>query len=610
MDTMWPVRAASRGLGLPTVPAVRREQGAGEPSARRLLRAVLVRQRATVGVSVAAGLVWQAAGIAVPWVLERAIDTGLVERDRAAIVRWCLLLVGLGAIAWSTDAARHWYVERAGAEGGADVRQRLTRRVLAMTDDEVAAVGHGDVGARLVADSWTVWMWLSGVATLVTSSFTLVAVSVVLLWSDPALAAIGLAAIPVAAALALGSARRHRRYTAAAAGAAGRYGAAAEAALTGARTIKGLGAERRAADAVAIASARLTVTSLRAERLEAWWVSSATAIPTAAIALGVWFGGQRVLDGTTTVGALLAFVAWMGQLVTATTTLTHRLASRGAALAAAARIAHLLGPDLGSGPAAADPAADVAAPPSRPPTTGHPTAVSCHRVDVRRGARRVLVGVDLELPRGSWTALVGPIGGGKSSLLRVLAGLDRPAAGFARVAGADPARIGPAARRARLVLVPQGPLLVSGPVGEVVRAGAAGVDDDDDDVWAALDAVDCRELAERLGGLHGAITDRGMGLSGGQRQRVALAAAALGRPEVLLLDDPTSALDEATEARVLRGLRDLLPRTTVVVATHRAATAAACDRVLTVRDRGVHDAADGRTVAWELEPARPQVEAQ
>lgn len=610
MDTMWRIRAASPGVGVRTVPAVRREHGAGERSARRLLRAVLVRQRAAVGASVAAGLVWQAAGIAVPWVLERAIDTGLVERDRAAIVRWCLVLLGLGAIAWSTDAARHWYVERAGSEGGADVRQRLTRRVLAMTDDEVAAVGHGDVGARLVADSWTVWMWLSGVATLVTSSFTLVAVSAVLLWSDPALAAIGLAAIPVAATLALGSARRHRRYTAAAAGAAGHYGAAAEAVLTGARTIKGLGAERHAAAAVATASTRLTVTSLRAERLEAWWVSSATAVPTAAIALGVWFGGQRVLDGTTTVGALLAFVAWMGQLVTATTTLTHRLASRGAALAAAARIAHLLGPDLGSGPAAAgeDPAADVAPPPPRPPMTGHPIALSCHGVDVRRGTRRVLTGVDLELPSGSWTALVGPIGGGKSSLLRVLAGLDRPAAGCARVAGADPARIGPAERRARLVLVPQGPLLVSGPVGEVVRAGAAGVDDAE--IWAALDAVDCRELAERLGGLQGAITDRGMSLSGGQRQRVALAAAALGRPEVLLLDDPTSALDEATEARVLRGLHDLLPRTTVVVATHRAATAAACDRVLTVRDGGVRDAAGARTLAWEPEPARPPVEAQ
>ncbi|HXV94251.1 MAG TPA: ABC transporter transmembrane domain-containing protein, partial [Pseudonocardia sp.] len=175
--------------------------------------------RGQVALCVAAGLLWQAVAVAVPAVLQRAVDDGLLGADRAALVTWVAVLAALGLVRWIGDAARHWWVERSGARAALLVRRRLIGHLLDLDDDAAARLGQGRLVARATTDVDALWVWVSGIATLVTAAFTVVAVGVALLSLGPDLAAVGLAAVPVAALVAARHVRRQHRAAAAAAAA-------------------------------------------------------------------------------------------------------------------------------------------------------------------------------------------------------------------------------------------------------------------------------------------------------------------------------------------------------------------------------------------------------
>jgi ATP-binding cassette, subfamily B, bacterial len=545
---------------------------------RALLRRTLGAVRRDVALCIAAGLAWQAVAVAVPWVLEQAVDQGIVGRDRGALLVWAGVLFGLGLIRWAGDAARHWWVERAGAHAVDHLRRRLVDKVMLLDDDAIARFGHGDLTARAVGDTRKIWFWMSGIATLATSGFTLGAVLVLLVTLDPGLALVGVATVPLAALFAARQVGRYGEASLSAAESSGRFTGAVESAVSGIRAVKGLGSERTVLEFVREASEGLRDRMMGLARVEAWWLPVAAGIPAAGIAAGLWVGGSRALEGGLSVGSLVAFAGWMGLLVDATITLSERLTDRGAALAAAARLSELLDLDLPSG---AMEEADTA--------VGWDICVD--GVAARRGNRMVLAGLNLDVREGEWLALVGETGAGKSTLLRLLAGLDRPVTGRVRFGGAELGRIDPAQRSEAVAFVPQGSTLVSGSVAEVLRLAAP--DATDEQLWRALRAAGAEEVAEGAGGLDGRIGDRGLSLSGGQRQRMALALALLRRPRVLLLDDTTSALDPETEVRVLQSVRTYLPGATVVVATHRAATARTCDRSVVIADGGLVEPSAG-----------------
>jgi len=436
---------------------------------------------------------------------------------------------------------------------------------------EIGRFDQGDITARAIADADKIWSWLSGLATYITAGFTLLAVLCSLVSVDGQLALVGLATIPLATVFALRQVGTHNALSDAVARDTGAYTGAVDVAIAGIRAVKGLGAEHEMAQRAIDASSALERRAVGLARAEAWWVAGASGIPGAGLALGLWLGGMRVLDGEMTVGALVAFAGWMALLVSATTTLTERLTTRGVALAAAGRIAQLL---VGERPPGLPTAPDVA-------STGRRVDLTVDGLTVKRGERVILRDVDLDVPAGSWTAIVGATGSGKTTLLRAIAGLEPSLLGVVRVGGIE---LDDHARAARTTYVPQNPLLVSGSIAEIVRLAAPSATDVE--VERALAAVGADDILTATGGMDGIIGDRGLTLSGGQRQRLALAAAAARRPSVLLLDDVTSALDVDTEGLVIRGIRDLLPDTTVVLATHRSGAAASCDRVVVLADGG------------------------
>ncbi|MER5477420.1 thiol reductant ABC exporter subunit CydD [Streptomyces sp. NPDC002734] len=188
-------------------------------------------------------------------------------------------------------------------------------------------------------------------------------------------------------------------------------------------------------------------------------------------------------------------------------------------------------------------------------------------------------GVSFTVEPGAVVALTGPSGAGKSTLLRVLLGFTGPSRGRVCVGGVDLAEIDPQDWRSRIAWVPQRPHLFAGSVAENVRMARPGADEAE--VRRALSDAGALEFVDALPeGTGTLLGEDGAGLSAGQRQRIALARAFLADRPVLLLDEPTAALDGATEAEITEAVRRLAVGRTVLLVVHRPALLAVADRVI------------------------------
>ena len=218
------------------------------------------------------------------------------------------------------------------------------------------------------------------------------------------------------------------------------------------------------------------------------------------------------------------------------------------------------------------------------------------------GAVVALDGVDLDIPPGSFTAIMGPSGSGKSTFLHVAAGLDRPTAGTVALGGTDLARLSERKltilRRERIGFVFQAfnlmpSLTVTQNIGLPLRLHGR-----------RARRSDVREVAARVG-LEKRLRHRPAQLSGGQQQRVAIARALITRPEVVFADEPTGALDRRTGRAILTLLREVVDADghTVVMVTHDPTAAAYADRVILLADgriAGMLDAPTADEVAEQL----------
>jgi ATP-binding cassette subfamily B protein len=280
-------------------------------------------------------------------------------------------------------------------------------------------------------------------------------------------------------------------------------------------------------------------------------------------------GSIAVTNGALTVGGLVGFVALFTVLLWPILSLGFLLAQAQESASACDRIGELLDA----------PITVTDRPGARAAAIGTPARLRFEDVGFRYpGAiAPVLDGVRLDLAPGETVALVGATGSGKTTLTALVGRLYDVTAGRITLDGADVRDIPLAQLRTVVATAFEDATLFSMSVRENVALGRP--DASDDDVEEALRVAQAEFVHELPWGLATRIGEQGMSLSGGQRQRLALARAVLGRPSVLVLDDPLSALDVHTEALVERALREVLAETTALVVAHRPSTVLLADRV-------------------------------
>src|SRR5580700_8600110 len=366
-----------------------------------------------------------------------------------------------------------------------------------------------------------------------------------------------------------------------------------EEATGGIRVLKSLGRRDEAA-AKHLAQSRLVYRSqVGKARLRGTFWAGLDLAPNAAIGVLLLLGALAVSWHQLSLGGLVAFVTLTLLLIWPIEAMGFIIATGQEAATAAQRIYEI----FDTSPAIVDPyrpadpqpsiaaamghqPAEVRAPATaRPLAEGRPGHLVLDQVHFSYpGARsEVLRGISLDLAPGETVALVGSTGSGKSTLLYLVPRLADATSGLITLDGQDITDLPLAELRTRVGCAFEDPTLFSASVRENVSFGVS--DATEDDVLAALDAAQAEFVADLPWGLDTRIGEQGMALSGGQRQRVALARAILARPEVLLLDDPLSALDVHTEERVTQALGDVLAGTTALVVAHRPSTVALADRV-------------------------------
>lgn len=303
-----------------------------------------------------------------------------------------------------------------------------------------------------------------------------------------------------------------------------------------------------------------------------------------AVAMGgvIYAGCMMVRDGTMTVGGLLAFTVMMGMLYQPVNHLTSVATAFQAALVVLGRVFAVL-----------DEPEEVK--PGRISLDGMAGKIEFDRVTYIYPKQKTAAidEVDFRVQPGETVALMGPSGAGKTTVFQLLLRFYDPQGGHVRVGGVDLVDADPASIREHIRVVQQEPTIFSGTISDNISYGRGQASEDE--VRRAAAQAELHEFIDELPRNYATVVgENGVTLSGGQKQRLALATALLTDPEVLLLDDTTSALDAATEARIRETLREALAGRTSLIITQRIATARQCDRILVfesgrITQRGTHE---------------------
>jgi ATP-binding cassette subfamily C protein CydD len=318
---------------------------------------------------------------------------------------------------------------------------------------------------------------------------------------------------------------------------------------------------------MAEAHRRATGRVLRVAFLSALVLELVATLSVALVAVPV---GLRLLDGGIAYRTALIVLLLTPEVYLPLRALGSRFHAAAEGMAVAEKVGEVLGRD---GPAA------VTAP-VRPVSSSD--EIRLEGVTVRHGDRTALDRVSMVVRPGERLALVGPSGAGKTTLLAVLLGLVRPDEGRVLVGGSELDAVDLTEWRRRIAWVPQVPHLYAASVADNVRLGAPEASPSA--VRRALGAAYALDFVEALPvGPDTVLGEHGAGLSAGQRQRIALARAYLRDAPILLLDEPTAALDPASESAVVAGARRLLRGRTAVLVAHRPALLEASDRVVRLR---------------------------
>jgi ATP-binding cassette subfamily B protein len=563
---------------------------------REYLRPYYVRLAFTILAALAA----ITAEIAIPLLTKSVIDSAIHQVNRSLLIELGVAAVAFGALQSFLNFYRRWV--QAGVVAGLERKMRddLYEHLQRLDSGFHDAWQSGQLLSRATTDLSAIRRFAGfGVTFFITNIWTFVVVVVMLIRLNWWLGLLtGGVFLPVAG-LCIVFEKRYRVLSRRVQDQQGDLATYVEEATTGIRVLKALG-RRDEASAQHYAQASLVYdTQVAKARLRGAFWAGLDLVPNAVIGLILLLGALAVSRGGLTVGGLVAFITLALLLVWPIEAMGYIIAGGQEAATAAQRVYEI----FDTPPAIADRPGETAVARAAPPAEAAAAPAAARAVIPAQsrssaGAGRlvfdqvafsypgapapVLRGVSLELEPGETVALVGATGSGKTTLLQLVPRLADVTGGAVRLNGADVRDLPLHELRGRLGCAFEDPTLFSASVRENVSFGVAHAEDAD--VQAALDIAQADFVAALPWGLDTRIGEQGMALSGGQRQRIALARAILARPQVLLLDDPLSALDVHTEAKVTRALGSVLSMSTALIVAHRPSTVLLADRVALLAD--------------------------
>jgi ATP-binding cassette, subfamily B, bacterial len=526
--------------------------------------------RGLVALTFAGALLADLAQLTVPLVARAVVDGPIARGDRGGLVPLLGLALVLGVAEAFLFFLRRWAMNVSSLQIERDLRNTLYQRLQRLPVAFHEGWSSGQLLSRATSDVSTIRRFVGfGAVFLVVNLVTCVVVGVLLVvvyWP------LGVAVLVTSVPLVFVGLRWEARYNAQSRQVqdqAGDLATDVEEAVQGIRVVRSLGRSRLVFgryDGKAVRLHDLQVTKVRTLALIWCAFEFHPQITLAVILVG---GSLAVGSGALTVGGLVGFVTLFTVLLWPILSLGFLIAMAQEAASACDRVGELLDAPL----------TVTDSPGARPAAVRTPAQLRFEHVGFRfpGSGDPVLVDVDLDVAPGETVALVGATGSGKTTMTALVPRLLDVTGGRVTLDGHDVRDLPLSQLRTVVATAFEEATLFSMSVRENVALGRPGAGEEE--VAEALRVAQAEFVHDLPWGLATRIGEQGLSLSGGQRQRLALARAVLGRPSVLVLDDPLSALDVHTEALVESALRDVLAQTTALVVAHRASTVLLADRV-------------------------------
>jgi len=530
-------------------------------------------------------------GLLVPWMIRTAVDAVSAGgeaggRELARAVTLMALFAFLHA-AFRFVARRQLLVTARRVEEG--VRRGLFSHVIRLPMAFFQATPTGDAMSRMTNDLSAVWLFLGpGLLTLVGTTVSWLMAIAFMLRISPSLTGVSLLLAPFVVLLSREYGRAfHRRHRSVQESLAA-MNATLQENVSGIRLVKAFAMESREEERFSRECREYYRHNLAVSRTSAAFHAAIGLVAGAGVALLLYLGGSAVARGELTLGGFVAFNAYLAMLSFPTMAMgwVINLFQRGNS--AMGRINEFLRLPAEPGEEALTGGGD--APPGHPRHAAGAAPVP-PLLEVRGlsfaheggGRGQALRGVSFSVRQGEVLGLVGPTGGGKSTLLSLLLGFHPVPRGTVFWEGEDASEIPLPERRRRVAMVAQDPFLFSESILDNICFGRGGNDPGAAREAAALARI-LDEIEEMPQGFATVVGERGISLSGGQKQRATIARALCSGAPLLLLDDALSAVDAETEREIFQGILSVRGERTVLFSTHRMASLSRCDRILVLAE--------------------------
>jgi ATP-binding cassette subfamily B protein len=544
---------------------------------RRL--AVLVRlarpYKARTALAIATLLGFTLVALLPPYLAKLAVDDAIAQRDLGALTIIVVAFLAAGVAAFALSGAQTYLTGWVGERALADLRTDLFEHLQELSLGYYERNRTGAIISRITNDVEALDQLVTdGLSSLVQNSLLLVGTAVVLFLLDWRLALATLVVLPLMAGATVWFRTRSNRAYRRVRERLGLVTATLAEDISGMRVVQSFTREPASQATFRGVNERYRESNYETVVLNGLYFPAVDVLSSVATAIVLGFGGALVVDGSLTVGTLLAFTLYLANFFDPVQQLSQLYNTFLSAAAALDRITSVLDeePEV----------VDSSGARELPRIEGH---VRFEGVRFGYGdLPEVLHGLDLDVPPGTTVALVGHTGAGKSTIAKLLARFYDPREGRITIDGHDLREVTQASLRGQLGIVPQEGFLFSGTVAENVAFGRPDAGRVEVEAAAAAVGVDAfvQDLPE---GYDTELGERGFRLSLGQRQLVAFARALLADPRILILDEATSSVDIGTERRIERGLRTLLAGRTAFVIAHRLSTIRHAD-VIVVLDHG------------------------
>ena len=536
----------------------------------------------------------------VPLVMAAIIDTGIVNGDKNYIVKMCTLLIVLGVIGLICSITAQFFAAKAAVGFATGLRHSLFEHLLGLSFTEIDTLGTSTMITRMTSDVNQAQNGVNMVLRLfLRSPFVVLGATIMAFTIDVKSAFIFVVAIILLSIVVFGIMLLNIPMLKSVQQKLDSVMGSTRENLAGVRVIRAFCKEEEELEAFQRRNEALTKTQKKAGSISALMNPLTYVIINVAIVRLIWVGALQVDTGNLTQGQVVALYNYMSQILVDLIKLASLIVTVNTSIACGNRIADVfeikssmkehVAVDRIKAEQKENLIADIS---TQPTYEGDSVVFKNVSLTYAEAGEASLTGIDFTVKKGQTVGIIGGTGSGKSSVVHMIPRFYDATVGEVLINGINAKDYPMEMLREKVGIVMQKAVLFKGDIEENLRWGKK--DATKEEIQEAISIAQAKDVVEAKGGLLATIEQGGKNLSGGQRQRMTIARALVKRPEILILDDSTSALDFATDAKLRKAIKELDYKPTVFIVSQRASSIQYADQIIVLEDgnmvgKGTHE---------------------